>query len=288
MSINNQSVSDKDFVAICHVFDGEENVIPHLVVNDFEEEVEQSPLNPDEKKRLAKCEAEIEESLGPTSNLGFHLRIIKAEKLFREDYPSFEKYCKGKWGISRFHASRLIKADKCIENLKKAHQIGAPVAIPAKDSHARQIADLPEDKQVEVAKAVDAKAGKRKQTAKDWEDVRQEMYPTQPDAKTSKTTKTKAPKVEAKVIPMTVQSPEPGMVLVQLPAEFLKPNSKMPTIHELSEMAITHDNIKDNPDPAKKKEAARLSLALKTWLPQYAKWERKFLNPTTVQQSQAA
>ena len=49
MTDNNQSVSDQDFVAISYVFDGQDTVVPHLIVNDLEEEVEQSPLNPDEQ-----------------------------------------------------------------------------------------------------------------------------------------------------------------------------------------------------------------------------------------------
>jgi len=287
MTDNNQSVSDRDFVAISYVFDGQDTVIPHLIVNDVEEEIEQSPLNPHEQKRLAECEAEIEDALGAGSTIGYRLRIIKTEKLFREKYSSFAKYCQGEWGICRFHANRLINTDRCMQNLKNAHQIGAPIAVPAKDSHARPLIDLTEEQQVEVAKIVKKGGGKRKKTAEDWEKAREKLYPTKPTAKSSNAEKDMDPKVEdAKVVQMPVQTDESGMVLVQLPSDYLKPKSKLPTLHELHEMASTLRCIKD--DSRKKNEANTLAMHLVAWLEMYADWEQKFLIPGPEKQAQAA
>ena len=287
MSTNNQSVSDQDFVAISYVFDGEENVIPHLVVNDVEEEIDLSPLNPAEKKLLAECEQDIEERLGAASSVGYRLRIIKTGKLYREKYSSFEKYCQDEWGLSRFHATRLIKADQCISNLQKAHQIGAPVAIPTKESHARHVDDLAPDRQIKVARKVKETVGKGKQTAKDWEDAREELFPIKPASKPAEAKEAANPKVEeTKIIPMPVQKPKSGMVLVQLPSEFYKVDCTIPTLQDLSKMASTLRNIKDN--SLKRKEADKLARELATSLDLYAKWEHKFLNPTAEKETQAA
>jgi hypothetical protein len=76
------------------------------------------------------------------------------------------------------------------------------------------------------------------------------------------------------------------MVLVQLPSEYLKSKSPLPTLSQLSEMATLHNDIKDN--PAKRKEASKLAWDLKNWLDLYATWEQKFLVSPVEEEAQAA
>ena len=76
------------------------------------------------------------------------------------------------------------------------------------------------------------------------------------------------------------------MVFVQLPSEYLKPKSKLPTLHELHKMASTLRCIKD--DPKQKKESDKLAMHLVAWLEMYAEWEQTFLIPTAEKEAQAA
>ncbi len=46
---------------------------------------------------------------------GRALEAIRDGKLYRAEYPTFEKYCEGKWGWKKSHAYRLIEAAQTVE-----------------------------------------------------------------------------------------------------------------------------------------------------------------------------
>lgn len=67
-------------------------------------------LSPTESTRLQKCEAVIEKGLQTFIEVGNALLEIRDSRLYRQDYGTFEDYCRKRWKISRAHAYRLIEA----------------------------------------------------------------------------------------------------------------------------------------------------------------------------------
>jgi hypothetical protein len=67
-----------------------------------------------EVARLREHEAAIERSL---SELGWHLRAIRDERLYRETHETFEDYCRSRWGYGRHYVNRQIAAAETIDAL---------------------------------------------------------------------------------------------------------------------------------------------------------------------------
>jgi hypothetical protein len=59
-----------------------------------------------ERAEFERCEATIETSLPARAEA---LHTILNRHLYREQYGSFEEYCKGRWGFSRVHGYRLAR-----------------------------------------------------------------------------------------------------------------------------------------------------------------------------------
>lgn len=55
----------------------------------------------------------------------------------RQSHPTFEAYCKGKWGFERRQAYRLMDAAQVVENVSNWTQ-----TIPATESQARPLTRL--------------------------------------------------------------------------------------------------------------------------------------------------
>lgn len=62
---------------------------------------------------LGVIEQEIEETLEAGrkafARIGEKLKEIKEGRLYRDQYPSFDAYCEGRWSISGRHAARMIE-----------------------------------------------------------------------------------------------------------------------------------------------------------------------------------
>ena len=217
--------------------------------------------------------------------VGARLYTIWSRKLYRETHRSFEAYCKEKWGFSRFHASRLIKANQVVDNLTKPHQLGN-ISIPPTEAAARTIADLPLDDQKRVAKRVKESVGKRKPNAKDFEKARDAVVGPKRSKQSPKAGSQEMQRTEeqpANVISMP--TPGKGKVWVELPFHYHKTFRELPSLKQLSKMAIEADNIRSN--SGKKTEFEKLMGQLRKWLALYAEWEQNCLFPAT-QQKEAA
>jgi hypothetical protein len=68
------------------------------------------------------------------------LRTVRDKRLFRDTYPTFEQYCRERWGISKTHCNRLIQASEVSANV-------APIGVTPKESQARELSKLPADQQ---------------------------------------------------------------------------------------------------------------------------------------------
>jgi hypothetical protein len=69
--------------------------------------------------RLREQEAKVRNGL---LALGTALKKIRDERLYREEYATFEQYCQERWGFRRFYAHRQIEAAEVIELLPNWQQ----------------------------------------------------------------------------------------------------------------------------------------------------------------------
>ena len=80
-------------------------------------EPRQFKLSEDTEKRFNQLEKIIEKGMTHFVEVGTALMIIRDEKLYRNIFPTFEEYCKERWGFSRPRAYQLIGAAKTNQNL---------------------------------------------------------------------------------------------------------------------------------------------------------------------------
>jgi len=67
--------------------------------------------------RLAELETRIERGLQTFIEVGEALAEIRDQRLYRESHATFEAYCRERWGWSRQHAYRQIKAAQMVGTL---------------------------------------------------------------------------------------------------------------------------------------------------------------------------
>jgi hypothetical protein len=173
----------------------------YLIADNDDEEVEQFPLNPEEKALLAEYEKDIDEGLEGFVLVGQRLSQIKAQKVFRGHHRSFHQYCLDRFGFGRSYAKRVIEASKCVENLKSV-PIGT-VSIPTNENQARPMVNLSPEVQVKVARRTKKNVGDGEPTAKDFEVAKSQVVPS----KTKKAPKAKASKEEAQEPSKVIQLP---------------------------------------------------------------------------------
>lgn len=70
-----------------------------------------------EQTRLSELERVINDGLMTFIDVGASLLEIRNSRLYRHEYGTFEEYCRTKWGMSRIHAHRLIKAHEVVTAL---------------------------------------------------------------------------------------------------------------------------------------------------------------------------
>ena len=105
----------------------------------------------DERSRLYQCEEIIERGLNTFVDVGNALLDIRDNRLYRQEYHTFEDYCKERWNLKQSQAYRLMDSAKVIDNLKSS-PIGE--LFPATESQARPLTSLEPKEQVEAWKRV--------------------------------------------------------------------------------------------------------------------------------------
>ena len=95
--------------------------------------------------RLAECEEVIERGLNTFVDVGNALLEIRDSKLYRENYNTFEEYCRDRWGWERRHAYRLMDAAKVFDNVSERTQI-----VPTSEWQARPLTTLEPEEQREA------------------------------------------------------------------------------------------------------------------------------------------
>lgn len=97
------------------------------------------------KNRLLECEEVIERGLNTFVEVGAALLEIRDSRLYKDNYSTFEDYCRERWGMSRIHAHRLIESAGVVENLLPMGNI-----LPTSERQARPLVGLPPELQAQI------------------------------------------------------------------------------------------------------------------------------------------
>lgn len=132
------------------------------IVSEEEKEEETKPLTKEERARFTELEAKTLTALGEAQksllSAAQSLREIRDEKLFREDYPTFEEYCEKKLGFSKRFINYQINYAQVVDNFQQWEH---PVPIlPSSESQVRSLGSLkPEVQPLVWLKAVEIADG---------------------------------------------------------------------------------------------------------------------------------
>lgn len=140
-----------------------------------------------EVKRLDELEQVVEAGLTVFVQVGNALLEIRDSRLYRQAFPTFEAYCRERWGMVQQSATRMIRAAEVVQNLQ-SEPIGS---LPTTESQARPLTRLEPEVQREV-----------------WQDV---------------VDSTPAEQITAKIVEEQAKAAEPLNEAVKVIKEALKP-----------------------------------------------------------------
>lgn len=126
------------------------------------------PLSVAEQKRKEQLEGVVVANFQSFVTVGKALAEIRDRKLYRENYPTFERYCKELFDVARGTAYRHIAAAEVVENVSNWRQTeNIPVLspLPLNEAQVRPLTRLRPEQQVAVWQAAVDSAPKGKVTA---------------------------------------------------------------------------------------------------------------------------
>jgi hypothetical protein len=143
----------------------------------------QTALTDSESQLLSDLEGTIERGQRTFIEVGNALAIIRDQKLYRNDYETFDAYLTARWQFTRSYAGRIIEAARVAEMLPIGNK-------PETESQARELSKVPAEKRVEVMQAAQdlAKSENRPVRAKDIQAVSQPTLPSDDAATTPSVT----------------------------------------------------------------------------------------------------
>lgn len=123
-------------------------------------ELAEGELTPEEQDRLARYETVIERGLRTFFEVGTALVVIRNERLYRAEHPTFEEYCRDRWGMGRNYVNKLVAANEVVANLGT---IVPKNQLPANEAQARPLTRLsdPEQQRQAWEQVVQRAAGDR-------------------------------------------------------------------------------------------------------------------------------
>ena len=98
-----------------------------------------------EQSELEHHEAVIERGLKTFVDVGASLMAIRDRRLYKQEYDTFDEYCRIRWNIDRTYAHRMIDAAQVHNNLLPIGNI-----LPANEAQARPLARLEATEQFTV------------------------------------------------------------------------------------------------------------------------------------------
>ncbi len=123
--------------------------------------IQKQELIPSPLSLLQEQELIIQKGLMGFIVAGTALRKIKEDKLYKNNYSTYDEYCQQRWSFTPQHANRLIKAATVVEEIK-SESIGS--VLPQSEAQARALL-------------------KSKNPAIDWEETQKVTEKEQPTAK---------------------------------------------------------------------------------------------------------
>lgn len=102
-----------------------------------------------EVHRLGELEQVVETGLTVFVKVGNALLEIRDSRLYRQQFPTFEAYCRDRWGLKRPRAYELMDAATAVNNVSEISD-----TKPAKESHAAPLTRLEPEVQKEVWREV--------------------------------------------------------------------------------------------------------------------------------------
>jgi len=126
---------------------------------------------------LARREEVIERGLRTFLDVGRELTAIGAQRLYYQDYSTFEDYCQDRWSFSPSRAYRLMDAAQTVDAMSP---IG-DTPLPANEGQARALTGLTPEVAAEVMVKAHESGGKV--TAKTISEAREEVAPKPEPAK---------------------------------------------------------------------------------------------------------
>lgn len=120
-----------------------------------------TPLSSHEQTELSRLESVISAGIQTWYAVGEALLSIRDERLYRQDYATFEDYCRNRWHMASSRAYQLISGASIRSSLSTIVD-----TLPLQsESHARALAPLSEDEQALVWRVVSETAPNNKPTA---------------------------------------------------------------------------------------------------------------------------
>jgi len=163
-------------------------VPPYADLEEADEEVEMSesedhmadadaqlwdPLDESERARMDELEQILEQDLAAFYRVGMALKEIQERRLYRDDYPSFEEFCRDRLDIGHKYAYRKIAAARVMDILSP---MGDTLPVPKSERQIRPLLRL-EDPVLQVAawRSAIATHPDQRPTSRDVEAVVREM-----------------------------------------------------------------------------------------------------------------
>lgn len=113
------------------------------------------PLTAMERSALTHAEATIERGLTSFIEVGEALAKVRDEQLYRDDFGTFEAYCRDRWGITDRRARQMIDAAEITNSLPTG------TTVPVNEGQARELTGLdPEAAADTMRKASEATGGR--------------------------------------------------------------------------------------------------------------------------------
>ena len=134
-------------------------------------------LTSGELSQLERCEATIEKGQRTFIEVGEALATVRDNRLYREEYKTFEAYCDKRWGWSKTQCNRVIASASVVPNLTPKG------VIPQSERVARPLTKLPADEQSDAWSEAVETAPKGRVTAKHVERVVAKRIPVKVEAR---------------------------------------------------------------------------------------------------------
>jgi hypothetical protein len=106
-------------------------------------------LSFEEVNRFKACEAVVEKGLQTFVEVGASLLEIRDNRYYRQEFDTFEAYCRQRWQMGASRARQLIGAAEVVKNLNTEGE-SVTIVTPTHESQVRPLTKLDPEQQREV------------------------------------------------------------------------------------------------------------------------------------------